>query len=73
MIYVVAPGDTLSEIARTYGNSVAQLQESNGIQPDQPLIPGQVSATVPKPVVTGEGLGWTAASYDRKGLCRAGC
>ena len=41
MIYVVAPGDTLSGIARTYGSSVAQLQESNGVQPDQPLVPGQ--------------------------------
>ena len=41
MIYVVAPGDTLSGIARLSGSSVAQLQQDNGILPDQPLVPGQ--------------------------------
>lgn len=41
MIYVVVPGDTLSGIARTYGASVMQLPESNGILPDQALVPGQ--------------------------------
>ena len=41
MIYVVAPGDTLSGIARLSGSSVAQLQQNNGILPDQPLVPGQ--------------------------------
>ena len=33
MIYVVAPGDTLSGIARLSGSSVAQLQQDNGILP----------------------------------------
>ena len=41
MIYVVAPGDTLSGIARLSGSSVAQLQQDNGILPDQPRVPGQ--------------------------------
>ena len=41
MIYVVAPGDTLTGIARLSGSSVAQLQQDNGILPDQPLVPGQ--------------------------------
>lgn len=41
MIYVVGPGDTLTGIARQFGTSVARLRSDNGLQPTQPLVPGQ--------------------------------
>ena len=41
MIYVVQPGDSLDRIARQYGVSQARLRSDNGLQPDQPLVPGQ--------------------------------
>jgi murein DD-endopeptidase MepM/ murein hydrolase activator NlpD len=51
-VHVVAPGDTLSKIARTYGKSVHEIAKANNIQPDSRLsvgdritIPGFVPGT----------------------------
>ena len=41
MIYVVQQGDSLSQLARTYGVSVARLRSDNGLLAEQPLVPGQ--------------------------------
>jgi murein DD-endopeptidase MepM/ murein hydrolase activator NlpD len=39
-VHVVAPGDTLSKIARTYGKSVHEIAKANNIQPDARLSVG---------------------------------
>ncbi|MDY4172060.1 MAG: LysM peptidoglycan-binding domain-containing protein [Evtepia sp.] len=41
MIYVVQQGDSLSQLAQTYGVSVARLRSDNGLLAEQPLVPGQ--------------------------------
>lgn len=41
MIYVVKPGDNLSQISRSFGTSVARLRSDNGLLAEQPLVPGQ--------------------------------
>ena len=40
--YTVQPGDTLEEIADRFGSTVVIIVELNGIDPDDPLIPGTV-------------------------------
>ncbi len=40
--YVVQPGDTLDEIAQSFNVSIIVLQEVNGIDPRDPLLPGTV-------------------------------
>lgn len=64
MIYVVAPGDTLSGIARLSGSSVAQLQQDNGILPDQPLVPGQALVVPDR-----DGTASEKPAAVRRGLC----
>jgi murein DD-endopeptidase MepM/ murein hydrolase activator NlpD len=39
-VHVVAPGDTLSKIARTYGKSVHEIAKANNMQPDAKLTVG---------------------------------
>ena len=41
MIYVVQQGESLSQLAQTYGVSVARLRSDNGLLAEQPLVPGQ--------------------------------
>lgn len=41
MIYVVKQGDTLERIAQAFGVSVARLRSDNGLNTQQPLVPGQ--------------------------------
>jgi LysM repeat protein len=44
--YTIQPGDTLEEIADRFGTTVIVIVELNGIDPDDPLIPGTV-ITIP--------------------------
>jgi membrane peptidoglycan carboxypeptidase len=44
--YTIQPGDTLEEIADRFGTTVTIIVELNGIDPDDPLIPGTV-ITIP--------------------------
>jgi LysM repeat protein len=40
-IYTVVPGDTLSQIAKRYGTTVARLRELNVLRKDNLIFPGQ--------------------------------
>jgi LysM repeat protein len=45
--HVVERGDTLWEVARAHGCSVAKLQSANDLEPDEPVRPGQ-RLTIPR-------------------------
>ena len=76
--YVVAPGDTLTAIAKRYGVSMPRLARANGLNWDRPLlvgtklhIPGTHAASIAPPsgwkstyvVQAGDTLGAIAARY----------
>jgi membrane peptidoglycan carboxypeptidase len=42
--YTIQPGDTLEDIANRFGTTVAAIVALNGLDPDDPLIPGKVIA-----------------------------
>lgn len=60
MIYVVTRGESLTQIARTYGTSVDRLRRDNGLLVDQALVPGQALVVlIPRETYTvqpGDGL-----------------
>lgn len=72
-IYVVQPGDTLSEIARTFGTSVAELVQANGLSAATPIQPGQellvpgyegvVGVLTSHRIELGDSLDWLAWAY----------
>nr|WP_315021329.1 M23 family metallopeptidase [uncultured Aminipila sp.] len=52
-VHIVATGDTLSGIARTYGMSISELREANPtINPEKLSIGQQIVLTKPAPMVT---------------------
>jgi LysM repeat protein len=48
--YTVQPGDTLAGIADQFGTTVDAIAALNGINPDDPLIPGTVLAIPGSPL-----------------------
>jgi len=52
-VHIVATGDTLSGIAKTYGMSISELREANPtINPEKLSIGQQIVLTKPAPMVT---------------------
>jgi murein DD-endopeptidase MepM/ murein hydrolase activator NlpD len=55
-VHVVAPGDTLSKIARAYGKSVHEIAKANKLEPDAKLSVGD-RITIPGATAPGAHLG----------------
>lgn len=51
IVYIVIPGDTLSDLAEATGTTVAAIAQANCIDPAQPIQPGQPLALPTDPVV----------------------
>jgi membrane peptidoglycan carboxypeptidase len=62
--YTVIPGDTLEDIAARFGTTVEAIAALNGIDPDDPLIPGTVLAIPALPETPTAGA-WQAADRPR--------
>ncbi len=78
-VHVVAPGETLSKIARQYGKSVAEIVKANNIQASAKLnvgdhitIPGaRVSSTKPEPELHAVAAPVTAPALTTKTIASA--
>jgi len=66
--YTVIPEDTLEDIAARFGTTVEAIAALNGIDPDDPLIPGTVLAIPVPPVEPTTSAAQFGADLDRRRL-----
>jgi membrane peptidoglycan carboxypeptidase len=66
--YTVVPDDTLEDIAARFGTTVEAIAALNGIDPDDPLIPGTVLAIPAPPVDPTTSAAQFGADLDRRRL-----